>query len=427
MKRRVKVVLNINYVRENTDKVKEGIKKKGYDPKKLDRVFKVDETRRQLIGEVERWRRAKNLLDEQVEKKPTQEQIEKGKKIKGMLQRLEPDLRAVEEELQMLLYEIPNLPADDVPEGKDESDNVEIKKHGQLKKFSFKPKDHLELGEALGIIDVKRAAKVSGTRFGYFRDQGAVLEMALMWHVFKKLAKKGFEAVIPPVIVKKEIEQGLGYVEHGGWDEAYLFEKDQVVFTASSEHAVIPLYANETLVEKQLPKRFVNFSTCFRREAGSYGQDTRGMLRLHQFNKVEMNVYTIPDLKVSDKECLDLLSIQEKIVRELKLPYRVVHSCLGDLPFPNRRMYDLEIWFPGQKRYRETHSCSNCTDFQARRLKIKVKTKEGRQFIHALNATAATDRLVLAILENHQQKDGSVKIPKALQKYTSFKKISLKR
>ena len=417
-------MLDLNFVKENKKEVREITHKRGYDPKIVDRVLKIDETRRQLIGEVERWRRAKNKLDEEIGEKPNKEQVERGQKIKGVLQKLEPDLRALQGELVMVLNQLPNLPADDVPEGKDESENVEVKKVGKPKKFSFKPKDHLELGETLDIIDVKRAAKVSGSRFGYFKGKGALLEMALMWWVFRKLAKKGFAPLIPPAIVKKEIEAGLGYVEHGGWDETYLFEKDRVVFTASSEHAVIPIHSGEILDQAELPVKYVNFSTCFRREAGSYGKDTRGLFRSHQFNKVEMNVYTQPDSKVSDKECLGLLKLQQEIVKELGLPYRLVHCCLGDLPFPNRRMYDLEIWFPGQKRYRETHSCSNCADFQTRRLNIKVKTSEGNRYVHALNATAITDRAVLAILENFQQQNGSVKVPGVLQKYTGFNKIS---
>jgi seryl-tRNA synthetase len=279
------------------------------------------------------------------------------------------------------------------------------------------------LGEALDILDIQRAGKVSGTRFGYFKGDGALLELALMWYVFQKLAKKGFIANVPPVITKKEVEWGMGYAEHGGWDQMYLFEKDGVLFVSSSEHSVIPMHKDEILEEKWLPLRYVNFSSCFRREAGTYGKDTRGLFRVHQFNKVEMNVYTYPDVEISDKECLYLLSQEEEVVRDLKLPYRVMNCCTGDIPLPNRRMYDLQIWFPGQGKYRETHSCSNCTDYQTRRLNIRVKTKEGPKLVHALNATAITDRAVLAILENYQQEDGSVVIPEVLRPYVGKEKI----
>lgn len=408
-------MLDIKLIRDNPEKVKKGVKDKGYDPKLVDRVLKVYESRRQLIGKIENLRAKRNKL--------TKEDIEKGKKIKEILNRLEPDLKAVKEELKGFLCQIPNLPADDVPTGKNDSENVEIKRWGKPQKFNFKPKDHQELGELLDIIDINRAAKVSGSRFGYFKGAGALLDLSLMWHVFYKLAQKGFIANIPPVITKKEVEWGMGYAEHGGWDQMYFFEKDDLVFVSSSEHSVIPMHKDEILTEKQLPLRYVNFSSCFRREAGTYGKDTRGIFRVHQFNKVEMNVYTYPDTEMSDKECLYLLSLEEELLQELKLPYRVMDCCTGDIPLPNRRMYDVEVWFPGQDRYREVQSCSNCTDYQTRRLNIRVKTKEGVRFVHALNATAITDRVVIAIMENYQQKDGSIKVPKVLQKYTGVKRI----
>jgi seryl-tRNA synthetase len=412
-------MLDINFIKENQEKVKKGIANKNCEVKIIDDVLKIDEKRRDLIGKIEILRAERNKLGK--------DDIEKGKKIKEELKKIEPDLGKTEEELKELLYQLPNLPADDVPEGKDSNDNVEIKKWGEPKKFDFKIKDHLDIGESLDIIDVKRAAKVSGSRFAYFRNEAVLLEMALVDLGMKTLIEKGFIPVLPPVINKKEVERGLGYAEHGGWDQAYLFEKDEINFVSSSEHTIIPQHMDEFLEEKQMPLRYVGFSTCFRREAGTYGKDTRGIFRVHQFNKVEMDVFTLPEMAISDKECLFLSSIQQEIMEKLELPYRVVHCCTGDLPFPNRRMYDLETWIPSQGRYRETQSCSNCTDFQTRRLNIKVKTKDGLKYAHALNATVLTDRAIIAILENHQQKDGSVEIPKILQKYTGFQKISPKK
>jgi len=412
-------MLDINFIRENKDLVKKGTKDKGYDPKLVDQFLVVDKKRRDLIGKTETLRAERNKLGK--------DDVEKGRKIKEDLKKLEPELSKIETELKELLYQIPNLSAKDVPVGKDESENVEIKKWGEPRRFDFKVKDHLELGESLDVIDVKRAAKVSGSRFAYFKNELALLELALVDLGMKTLIEKGFIPMIPPVINKKEIERGLGYAEHGGWDQMYLFEKDKVNFISSSEHTIIPFHSDEVLEEKQMPLRYVGFSTCFRREAGTYGKDTRGIFRVHQFNKVEMDVLTLPDVKISDKECLYLLSIQEELMKKLELPYRIVHSCTGDLPFPNRRMYDLEAWIPSQNRYRETHSCSNCTDFQTRRLNIKVRTKEGLKYAHALNATVLSDRPLIAILENYQQKDGSVEIPKVLQKYTGFKKITPKK
>jgi len=412
-------MLDIDFIRQNTEKIKKAVKDRGLDPELVDRALKVDETRRQLIAEVDKFRQERNKL--------TKKDIEKGKKIKEMLRRIEPDLRAVEEEFKLLLAQIPNLQADDVPFGKDESDNLEMRKEGKPKKLSFKPKDHLELGEKLEIIDVKRAVKVAGSRFGYLKNEAALLELALINFGFEVLVKKGFKPIFPPAINKKEIEWGMGYSEHGGWDQMYVFEKDGINFISSSEHTIIPQHKDEVLSEKDLPLRYLGFSSCFRREAGTYGKDTKGIFRVHQFDKVEMNVLTVPDVKVSDKECLYLLSCAEELIKTLEIPYRVVHCCTGDLPHPNRRMYDLEAWIPSEGRYREIQSCSNCTDYQTRRLNIKVRGKKGFEYAHALNATAfAIGRTILAILENFQQKDGSVLIPKVLQKYTGFKKISPK-
>lgn len=411
-------MLNPKFVRNNIDKVKENLKNRSLDPKMVDQFLDLDKTWREKLAKVEGLRAKRNQITDQIKTsggKSDPKLIEKAKKIKEELHSLESPLPELESAWQEALYALPNIVASDVPVGKDDTENVEMKKWGEKPKFDFKPKDHLEIGEDLDIIDVKRAAKVSGSRFGYFKGDGALLEMGLMWYVFTKLAGKGFIPIIPPVITKKEVERGLGYTENGGWEQAYLFKKDDLVFVSSSEHSVIPMHQGEVLRERDLPIRYVNFSTCFRREAGTYGKDTRGMFRVHQFNKVEMNIYSLPDLKVSDKECEKMLALQEEIMQELKIPYRVMKSCSGDLPFPNRRMYDLDAWFPGQDQYRETHSCSNCADFQTRRLDIKVKTKEGNQYLHALNATAITDRAVIAIIENYQQKDGSVLVPEILR------------
>lgn len=412
-------MLDIKFIRENAEVVKKALEDRQKDPEMVGGVLAQDSKKRVLLQQVEELRARRNKI--------TKDQIKEGRKIKEELRVLEEELKGIDAELMSAIANIPNIPASDVPVGKDDSENVEVKKWGEPPKFDFKPKDHVEIGEALDIIDIRRAGKVSGTRFGYFKGEGAILELALMWYVFKKLANKGFIANVPPVITKKEIEWGMGYSEHGGWDQMYLFEKDGVLFVSSSEHSVIPMHKDEVFNESQLPLRYVNFSSCFRREAGTYGKDTRGLFRVHQFNKVEMNVYTISDIEISDKECLYLLAMEEEIVRELGLAYRVMNCCTGDIPLPNRRMYDVECWYPGQNKYREIQSCSNCTDYQTRRLNIKVKTKNGEKFVHALNATAITDRAILAILENYQQEDGSVLIPKVLQQYTGFPKISPKR
>jgi len=418
-------MLDINLIWENQELVKNSLKNRGLDTKILDRLKKVDDQRRQLIKTVEDIRRKQNLLQKSIKKKPTKDQKEEGTDLKKALKKVEPDLKALEGQLDLVLAKIPNLPASDVPIGQDDSKNKLIKTWGKKPKFNFKPKDHLELGETLDIIDVKRASKVSGSRFGYFKGRGAQLEMALMFYVFQKLANKNFIAMIPPAMIKGSVEWKMGYTTNQDLNNThYHFKKDDLTFISSSEHSVIPYHLNEILDPKKLPLRYVNYSSCFRREAGTYGQDTRGMFRLHCFNKVEMNVFTLPNKKTSDQACLDLLSLQEEIMQDLKLPYQVVHCCTGDLPWPNRRMYDINAWFPGQDRYRETHSCSNCTDYQTRRLNIKTRLGGKTAFAHALNATAVTDRTLIAIMENYQQKDGSIKIPKILQVLLGFDKIN---
>jgi seryl-tRNA synthetase len=411
-------MLDVDLIKENPKKVKEGIKKKGYDPEIVDRVLKVDGTRRQLIAEVDKFRQERNKLGKK--------DIEKGKQIKEMLRRIEPDLKAVEEEFQNLMLQIPNLPADDVPEGKDEADNVEVKKWEKPKKFSFKPKNNLELGELLDIIDVKRAAKVSGTRFGYLKNEAVILQFALINFTFDFLQGEGFLPVIPPELIKKESMRGMGYLEHGGEEDMYVLEKDDLVLIGTAEQAIGPMHADEVFEAKELPKRYVGLSSGFRREAGTYGKDTKGIFRVHQFHKVEMFSFTQP--KEGDKEHQYFLSIEENLVQALEIPYQITQMCTGDLGHPAARKYDLNCWFPAEKKYRETHSVSTCTNYQARRLNIKFRDGKKTDFVHTLNGTAfAIGRTILAILENHQQKDGSVLIPKLLQKYTGFDKIKPKK
>jgi seryl-tRNA synthetase len=413
-------MLDINFIREKKNEVKKGLSKKGYDPKIVDRVLKVDETRRQLMAEVDKWRQARNKLKKGQQKK--------GKEIKEMLRRLEPDLKAVEEEFQNLLAEIPNLPADDVPEGKDESENVEIKKWGKPKKFSFQLKDYQVLGELLNVIDVKAASKVSGTRFGYLKNEAVQLEFALVQLAIETLTKEGFIPVIPPIMIKDEMMKGMGYLEHGGEDQAYRLDKDKLYLVGTAEQSIGPMHASEVLEAKDLPRRYLGFSTCLRREAGTYGKDTKGIFRVHQFDKMEMFSFIKPQKDGDKKENEYLLSLEEKLVKLLEIPYQITQMCAGDLGHPAARKFDVNCWFPAEKRYRETHSVSTTTDFQTRRLNIKYREKGKTDYVHTLNGTAfAIGRTILAILENYQQKDGSVKVPKVLQKYTGFKKISPKK
>lgn len=421
-------MLDINFIRENPQKVKDGVKHRGLDPSVVDRVIKVDETRRQLIAEIEKWRAERNKLGKS--------DIDRGKKVKEMLRRLEPDLRAIKEELKMLLCQIPNLPAEDVPFG-GEKDKKILEEIGKPPRFDFIPKDHLQLGEDLGIIDVERAAKISGTRFAFLSGKAAMLELALINFAFEKLTKEGFVPVFPPMLIKKEITDGLGYW-NGGGNENYYFVKDYEKMTegkereldlylvGTGEHSIVPMHSGETFNKEDLPVKYVAFSGCFRREAGSYGKDTKGILRVHQFDKVEMVCFVRPE--ESKKEHERMLSYSKHLMSELGLPFRIVVLASGDMGFPSAKTYDIETWIPSQKKYRETHSISTTTEYQARRLNIKYRGKEDKGYVHILNGTVfAIGRTILAILENFQQKDGSVLVPKVLQKYTGFTKISPKK
>ncbi len=418
-------MIDINLLRKSPKDVKKALKTRQIDESVLDKIINLDENFRQLLSETETLRASQNSLSKEFKGKPTPNQISEAAKIKSELKVVEEKLNKKEQEINQLLETIPNLPAPDVPVGNTDADNVLFKEFGQKPNFDFTPKDHVDLGEQLDILDTKKAGQVSGSRFGYFKGKGAVLEMAVMHYAFQKLIQKGYIGMIPPAMVKSETEWKCGYTSNQNLFNAYYSSKeDDLVFISSSEHAVVPYHLNETLSESQFPIKYVNYSPCFRREAGTYGKDTRGMFRVHFFNKVEMNIFTLPDVKISDAMCLEMLSIQEEIMQDFGLSYQVMSACTGDLPQPNRRMYDINAWFPGQDTYRETHSCSNCTDYQARRLNTKVKIDGKSQFVHILNATVITDRAVLAIIENHQQADGSISIPQCLWPYTNFKVIA---
>jgi seryl-tRNA synthetase len=414
-------MIDINLLRQEPDTIRTALANRQKDPSVVETILVFDTTRRQVLSEVEKLRADQNSLSRQFQGKPTEDQLKQATDIKEKLKKLEIDLKEVEDKQNLILEEIPNIPSEDTPIGKDDFENVVYKTVGEIPKFDFEPLDHADLGEKLDIIDIKKAAELSGSRFGYFKGQGAILEMAVMHYAFNKLAQKDFIGMIPPVMIKSDTEWKCGYASNKNLMGAYYsIPEDDLIFISSSEHAVVPYHSNEILDAKKLPIKYVNFSPCFRREAGTYGKDMKGMLRVHFFNKVEMNVFTLPDYKISDAMCLELLANEEELMQELELPYQIVKACTGDLPQPNRRMYDINTWFPGQNAYRETQSCSNCGDYQARRLNTKVKIDGKNELVHILNATFVTDRAVLAILENHQQKDGSVRIPKVLQKYTNF-------
>ncbi len=403
-------MLDIKFIRENPDKVKQGCQKKQADVD-IDKLLEIDKKRRELLQEIEGLKAEQKKVSGK-----DQSQIEKAKELKSKIKEIEPELSKIEEEFNKLMRQIPNVPLDDVIEGKTEGDNKVLREEGKKPEFSdFKPKDYLEIAEKLDIIDIKRAAKTSGSRFGYIKGAATLMEFALVQLAFKVLGDQGFTPVVPPVMLKREAMEGMGYLDRGA-DEVYHLEKDDLYLVGTSEQSIGAMHMNETFQEKDLPKRYMGFSTCFRREAGAYGKDTKGILRVHQFDKIEMFSFCSPEK--SEEEHQLLLSLEEELMKALKLPYRVIDICSGDLGDPAAKKWDIEAWMPGQGQYRETHSTSNCTDWQARRLNIRYKAKDGVKFVHTLNGTAfAIGRVIISIIENYQQKDGSVKIPEALQEY----------
>jgi seryl-tRNA synthetase len=351
--------------------------------------------------------------------KPEEKIIKQIKLKKEKLKKIEDEIDELEKNLEEKLSLVPNLKSPDVPLGKDENDNVVLRAWGEIPKFDFPPKDHVELGKIYDLIDIERAGKVAGSRFYYLKNSAVLLEFALINFAYDLLLKEGFIPIIPPVFIKEKYYRGMGRLNSLEKNERYYLPQDDLYLVGSAEHTIGPYFANEILEEKDLPKRFLGFSTCFRREAGSYGKDVRGILRTHQFDKVEMFSFTLPE--ESEKEHQFLLSMQEKIMQELKLPYRVVLICSGDLGFTDYKQYDIETWLPSQNKYRETHSCSNTTDFQARGINARVRRKNGKiEYLHMLNATAiAIGRTIIAILENYQRKD-YIEVPEVLRKYLKF-------
>jgi seryl-tRNA synthetase len=325
------------------------------------------------------------------------------------------ELDRLELEFNTAVLEIPNLVASDAADGLVEEDNLEIKRVGDpLTEGS----DHATLGEVLGIVDMLRAAKVSGSRFGYLKGKGAMLEFSLVRWAMDHLVAEGFVPMVPPVLVREEALVGTGFFPEAR-EQVYEVPRDELFLVGTAEVPLAAYHIDEILETDDLPLRYAGFSTCFRREAGTYGKDTAGIFRVHQFDKVEMFVFTTPDDSPAEHD--RLLAIEERLVAELEIPYRVVNVAAGDLGASAAKKYDIEAWFPGEQRYREVTSCSNTTDFQARRLKIRMRTDRGNEIVHTLNGTAcAVGRTILALLENHQQPNGSVLIPSALVPYTGF-------
>ncbi len=414
------LMLALDFIRENKTKVIEAAKHKNREIE-IDKILSLDDTRRELIQSIQRLREERNKL---AKVQVTDEIKIKGKDIKDQLKTLEEQLSKTETELSILLSFVPNVPLDEVPVGKDAASNKEIRKHGEPAKFSFTPRSHLELGQMHDLIDFERGAKVSGFRGYFLKNQAAVLQMAVLMYVFQHLIKKGYTPIIAPSIVKGFALFGSAQFPWGE-QEVYKLNDEDAYLAGTAEVPVTAYHSGEILQEKDLPKKYVAFSPCFRKEAGAYGKDAKGLYRLHEFWKIEQVILSKNDIEDAKNLHEELQTNAEEILQALQLPYRVLLMSTGDMGEPQIKKYDIETWMPSRNEYGETMSNSIMGDFQTRRLNIKYRTKDGRtQYCYSLNNTAvATPRILIALLENYQNEDGTIDIPEVLQSLTGFKKI----
>lgn len=421
-------MLDIKFIRENAELITAGAKKKHLNFK-VEELLEADAKRLKLLGEVEKLRAEQNAANDEVAKADPATRatlIEKMKLVKTSLQAKQDELAETLKTWQRLMLAVPNLPDISVPEGESDADNQETRVWGEPTQFSFKPKPHYELMLDLDLADLDRGSKVAGFRGYFLKNEGALLSYAVWNLALDYFVKKGFTPLVVPSLVRKESFVGTGYLPQAE-DELYKTQ-DELYLAGTAEVATMGYYADEVLSREQLPVKFISFSPCFRREAGSHGKDTRGLIRLHEFFKLEQVVLDVADHERSVQHHEELTSHAEALLQALKLPYRVVTNCGGDLGLGQVKKYDLEVWVPSEGKYRETHSSSYFHDFQTRRLNIRYKDEAGKlHFAHSLNNTgAATPRLLAAIIENYQQADGSVAVPEVLQKYLGKKIIEKK-
>lgn len=429
-------MIDIAFIRKNPKEAKAIMKRRGCHVN-IDSVLDADKERIAAIQKLEVIRADQNKISRDIaglSGDARDKAVSASKKLKEKIGEKEEVLRRLEEKFKELIYQLPNLLIDGVPDGKDANDNRVLRQHGKPPKFDFEPKDHVELGRILDGIDIERAAKVSGSRFGYFKGGVAMMQFAMLQFVFSELTNvkvikkiadsveknycpKPFIPVVPPVMIRPEPYIRMARLSPKDKDERYHIPKDDIYLIGSSEHTLGSLHMDETIPENEFPIRYLGYSTCFRREAGSYGQDTRGMLRVHQFDKIEMESFTLPESSVREQDFF--VAVQEYLIRKLKVPYRVVLMCTGDMGDPDARQIDIECWMAGQGRYRETHTSDLMTDYQTRRLNTRAKRADKKtEFVHTNDATAiAMGRMLIAILENNQNKDGSVNVPSVLQPY----------
>ncbi|MFH0892287.1 MAG: serine--tRNA ligase [Candidatus Falkowbacteria bacterium] len=427
-------MLDIKYIREHADEIKQAAKNKNIKID-IDGLLKLDDRRRELLTKIDSLRAERNELAKTAKQgKPSEEQINKGKELKEGVAQTETELKAVEEQYEDIMVKVPTIPSKDVPVGKDDSENVEIYREGEPTKFDFEPKSHMELARDLDLFDLERGAKVAGYRGYYVKNEAVSLQMALMLFALEKLIGKGFTPMIPPTLVKEFALFGSGYFSGRKFnpevDEIYKIANEEVesdgkknkedkFLVGTAEPSLLAYFANETLEEKNLPIKVCGFSQCYRSEIGSYGKDTKGLYRVHEFMKVEQVCVSKADFEESNKLHLEMVEISKELHRELGLPFRVLQICTGDMSAGKYKMFDLEAWMPSRNGWGETGSASNFGDWQARRLNVKYKTADGqKKVVHMLNNTALPSiRPMIAILENFQQADGSVVIPEVLRKF----------
>jgi seryl-tRNA synthetase len=421
----VKKMLDIKLIRENPDLIRNNLKRRG-DPqnlKMLDELIEHDKKWRQGLTRLNALRHERKQITTEIamakkKGKDADKEIAKAKKVDTEITNLEKQVTETEQEVHDSLLRLPNLLHETVPYGKDENDNVETRKWGKPHKFTFPAKGHIDLGLGLDMIDIERAGKIAGARFFYLKKEAVLLDNAIINFALNEVMKKGYTPIEPPYLMRRKPYEGVVALSDFE-DVLYKIENEDLYLIATSEHPTAAMYMDEVLKAEDLPLKFAGLSTNFRKEAGAHGKDTRGIFRTHQFNKVEQFVFCKPEDSWKIHE--ELIHNAEELAQNLGLPHRVVNVCTGDIGTVAAKKYDVEAWMPAQNAYREIVSCSNCTDYQARRLNIRYREKEGeapKGFVHTLNSTAlATGRTIVAILENYQQEDGSIIVPEALRRY----------
>jgi seryl-tRNA synthetase len=417
-------MIDLNLIRSDPDVVRTALARRGIEAP-IGEILELDRRRRELQTRIDPMRGRQKTASKEVANLQGDEKANRLAELKTLSDEIKTssgEHDELAENVRALLLEVPNLPHPSVPDGAGDESNVVLRTVGDPPVFDFEARDHLEIGQALGVIDTERAAKVSGARFAFLLGQAGLLQLALVRFAIDRLGAHGFRPVIPPVLVRREAMESTGFLPT---DEAQIYKlaDDDLYLVGTSEVSLAAMHQDEFLDAAALPLRYAGISTCFRRESGTYGKDTRGIFRVHQFDKVEMFSFTDPEGSWDEHEAL--LARQEEIFQALEVPYRVVNIAAGELGASAAKKYDVEAWMPGQNAYREVTSCSNCTDYQARRLGAKIRTEDGPKLVHTLNGTAiAVGRAIIAIVENHQRADGTVSIPDALRPYAGFDVIA---